>query len=45
MTDALKTKASFYLDSELVEKLNKIGKKEDRSASYILNRILKEVLK
>ena len=35
---------SFYLEEELVEELGEIAKKEDRSCSAQLNRIIKDFI-
>jgi len=39
------TRTSFTLPVEVMEKLKKLAKKEDRSASNVVSRILKEFFK
>ncbi len=40
-----KKKKSFSLDSDVIEKLNSEADKNDRSRSYIVNKILREYFK
>ncbi len=35
----------FYLEDELVDKIKRVAKKENRSESFIVQRILEEELK
>jgi len=41
----MKKTYAFYLDKEVINYLKKIAKKEERSQSEVLNRILKRALK
>ena len=41
----MKVSTSITLDRETLEKLKELAKREERSVSYILNRMLREALR
>ncbi len=38
----MKTKTSYTIDEELIPQIKKTAKKEERSESFVVNKILKE---